>query len=70
MIHTAFVAGMSLPGAHVEESWQSAEFYNNKVGIQFVIIQKLPLQWSEAKIVKGLQYRERSTNQLQGNCKE
>ncbi len=43
MIHTAFVAGMSLPGAHVEESWQSAEFYNNKVGVQFVIIQKLPL---------------------------
>lgn len=23
--------GMSLPTAHVEESWQMAEFYNNKV---------------------------------------
>jgi adenylyl cyclase-associated protein len=23
--------GMSMPTAHVEESWQSAEFYNNKV---------------------------------------
>lgn len=23
--------GMSMPIAHVEESWQMAEFYNNKV---------------------------------------
>lgn len=24
-------SGMSMPIAHVEESWQAAEFYNNKV---------------------------------------
>lgn len=27
------VTGMSLPGPHVEESWQAAEFYNNKVKV-------------------------------------
>jgi hypothetical protein len=31
IIHVFFWAGMSLPGPHVEESWQSAEYYNNKV---------------------------------------
>lgn len=25
------LTGMSLPIAHVEDSWQMAEFYNNKV---------------------------------------
>lgn len=25
------IQGMSMPIAHVEESWQMAEFYNNKV---------------------------------------
>ncbi len=27
-------AGLSLPPQHVEESWQSAEFFANKVSIQ------------------------------------
>lgn len=31
------VTGMSLPGPHVEESWQAAEFYNNKVKVSAYI---------------------------------
>lgn len=30
------VKGISMPIAHVEESWQMAEFYNNKVLFIFV----------------------------------
>ena len=28
---SVFFQGMSMPIAHVEESWQMAEFYSNKV---------------------------------------
>eukprot|EP00899_Mesostigma_viride_P007907 jgi/Mesvir1/17117/Mv07550-RA.1 len=35
VVYTGKDCGMSLPAGHVEESWQSAEFYSNKVLAEF-----------------------------------
>ena len=31
-------AGLSLPAQHVDESWQSAEFFATKVGLVYVAL--------------------------------
>uniref|UniRef100_A0A7N0ZRQ3 Adenylyl cyclase-associated protein n=1 Tax=Kalanchoe fedtschenkoi TaxID=63787 RepID=A0A7N0ZRQ3_KALFE len=40
--------GMSLPIAHVEDSWQMAEFYNNKVLVEFKTKDPSHLEWAKA----------------------
>ncbi|KAK9113124.1 hypothetical protein Scep_020643 [Stephania cephalantha] len=40
--------GMSLPIAHVEESWQMAEFYNNKVLVEYKSKDPNHVEWSKA----------------------
>ncbi|KAJ0981909.1 hypothetical protein J5N97_010164 [Dioscorea zingiberensis] len=40
--------GMSLPTAHVEESWQMAEFYNNKVLVEFRNKDPNHVEWAKA----------------------
>ncbi|XP_077223871.1 cyclase-associated protein 1-like [Tasmannia lanceolata] len=40
--------GMSFPTAHVEESWQMAEFYNNKVLIEYKNKDQDHVEWAKA----------------------
>ncbi|RWR95712.1 cyclase-associated protein 1 [Cinnamomum micranthum f. kanehirae] len=40
--------GMSLPIAHVEESWQMAEFYNNKVLVEYRNKDPDHVEWAKA----------------------
>lgn len=40
--------GMSMPIAHVEESWQMAEFYNNKVLVEFRNKDPNHVEWAKA----------------------
>ncbi|MQL77707.1 hypothetical protein Taro_010130 [Colocasia esculenta] len=40
--------GMSLPTAHVEESWQMAEFYNNKVLVEYRNKDADHVEWAKA----------------------
>lgn len=40
--------GMSLPIAHVEESWQMAEFYNNKVLVEYRNKDPNHVEWAKA----------------------
>ncbi|KAI3809776.1 hypothetical protein L1987_19376 [Smallanthus sonchifolius] len=40
--------GMSMPIAHVEECWQSAEFYNNKVLVEFKNKDSSHVEWAKA----------------------
>ncbi|CAN6482069.1 unnamed protein product [Victoria cruziana] len=40
--------GMSLPTAHVEESWQIAEFYNNKVLVEYRSKDPIHVEWAKA----------------------
>lgn len=40
--------GMSLPGPHVEESWQSAEYYNNKVLVEYKGKDANHVEWARA----------------------
>lgn len=40
--------GMSFPVAHVEESWQSAEFYNNKVLVEYRNKDANHVEWAKA----------------------
>ncbi|XP_078171647.1 cyclase associated protein 1 [Carex rostrata] len=40
--------GMSFPTAHVEESWQMAEFYNNKVLVEYRNSNPDHVEWSKA----------------------
>ncbi|XP_010263686.1 PREDICTED: cyclase-associated protein 1-like [Nelumbo nucifera] len=40
--------GMSLPIAHVEESWQMAEFYNNKVLVEYKSKDPNHVEWAKA----------------------
>ncbi|OAY79814.1 Cyclase-associated protein 1, partial [Ananas comosus] len=40
--------GMSLPTAHVEESWQMAEFYNNKVLVEYKNKESNHVEWAKA----------------------
>ena len=38
-VYTLVSAGLSLPAQHVDESWQSAEFFTNKVGLVCMLIE-------------------------------
>ncbi|KAG9440973.1 hypothetical protein H6P81_021138 [Aristolochia fimbriata] len=40
--------GMSLPIAHVEESWQMAEFYNNKILVEYKTKDPNHIEWAKA----------------------
>lgn len=40
--------GMSLPIAHVEESWQAAEFYNNKILVEYKSKESDHIEWAKA----------------------
>uniref|UniRef100_A0A9I9DL84 CAP N-terminal domain-containing protein n=1 Tax=Cucumis melo TaxID=3656 RepID=A0A9I9DL84_CUCME len=40
--------GMSMPIAHVEESWQMAEFYNNKVLVEYRNKDPNHVEWAKA----------------------
>ncbi|KAK4759818.1 hypothetical protein SAY87_022949 [Trapa incisa] len=40
--------GMSMPIAHVEESWQMAEFYNNKVLVEYRNKDSNHVEWAKA----------------------
>ncbi|XP_072992033.1 cyclase-associated protein 1-like [Typha latifolia] len=40
--------GMSLPTAHVEESWQMAEFYNNKILVEYRNKDPDHVEWAKA----------------------
>uniref|UniRef100_A0A1D1YIX5 Adenylyl cyclase-associated protein n=1 Tax=Anthurium amnicola TaxID=1678845 RepID=A0A1D1YIX5_9ARAE len=40
--------GMSLPTAHVEESWQMAEFYNNKILVEYRNKDTDHVEWAKA----------------------
>ncbi|XP_020264735.1 cyclase-associated protein 1-like isoform X2 [Asparagus officinalis] len=40
--------GMSLPIAHVEESWQAAEFYNNKILVEYKNKEPDHIEWAKA----------------------
>ncbi|KAK9691082.1 hypothetical protein RND81_09G174800 [Saponaria officinalis] len=46
--YTGKDCGMSMPIAHVEESWQMAEFYNNKVLIEFKNKDPNHAEWAKA----------------------
>ncbi|GAB2291251.1 F-actin-capping protein subunit alpha [Dionaea muscipula] len=46
--YTGKDCGMSLPIAHVEESWQMAEFYNNKVLVQYRNKDPNHVEWAKA----------------------
>ncbi|GAB2246710.1 hypothetical protein Droror1_Dr00006592 [Drosera rotundifolia] len=46
--YTGKDCGMSLPIAHVEESWQMAEFYNNKVLVQYRSKDPDHAEWAKA----------------------
>ncbi|XP_047322005.1 cyclase-associated protein 1 [Impatiens glandulifera] len=50
--YTGKDCGMSMPIAHVEESWQMAEFYNNKVLVEYRNKDANHVEW--AKAVKEL----------------
>ncbi|KAL5704585.1 F-actin-capping protein subunit alpha [Ranunculus cassubicifolius] len=50
--YTGKDCGMSLPIAHVEESWQMAEFYSNKVLVEYKNKDSNHVEW--AKAVKEL----------------
>lgn len=46
--YTGKDCGMSMPIAHVEESWQMAEFYSNKVLIEFKNKDPNHVEWAKA----------------------
>lgn len=46
--YTGKDCGMSLPIAHVEESWQMAEFYNNKVLVEYKNKDPNHVEWAKA----------------------
>lgn len=46
--YTGRDCGMSLPGPHVEESWQSAEYYNNKVLVEYRSKDPNHVEWARA----------------------
>ena len=52
------IAGMSLPAQHIEEAWQSAEFYANKILMEFR--GKEPKQVSWVKLLKELLMKMRA----------
>ncbi|KAG6542898.1 hypothetical protein Mapa_015802 [Marchantia paleacea] len=52
VVYTGKDCGLSLPGPHVDESWPSAEFYNNKVLVEYKTKDPNHVEW--AKAVKDL----------------
>ncbi|EEF50868.1 cyclase-associated protein 1 [Ricinus communis] len=46
--YTGKDCGMSMPIAHVEESWQMAEFYNNKVLVEYKSKDPNHVEWAKA----------------------
>ncbi|BFG41536.1 hypothetical protein CerSpe_278100 [Prunus speciosa] len=46
--YTGKECGMSMPIAHVEESWQMAEFYNNKILVEYKTKDPNHLEWAKA----------------------
>ncbi|XP_058080873.1 cyclase-associated protein 1 [Magnolia sinica] len=46
--YTGKDCGMSLPIAHVEESWQMAEFYNNKILVEYKNKDPDHVEWAKA----------------------
>lgn len=46
--YTGKDCGMSMPIAHVEESWQMAEFYNNKVLVEYRNKDQNHVEWAKA----------------------
>ncbi|KAM0060837.1 putative cyclase-associated protein CAP/septum formation inhibitor MinC [Helianthus debilis subsp. tardiflorus] len=46
--YTGKNCGMSMPIAHVEECWQSAEFYSNKVLVEFKNKDPSHVEWAKA----------------------
>ncbi|KAL3814140.1 hypothetical protein ACJIZ3_015408 [Penstemon smallii] len=46
--YTGKDCGMSMPIAHVEESWQMAEFYNNKILVEYRNKDANHVEWSKA----------------------
>ncbi|KAK1439847.1 hypothetical protein QVD17_05669 [Tagetes erecta] len=46
--YTGKNCGMSMPIAHVEECWQSAEFYSNKVLVEFRNKDSSHVEWAKA----------------------
>ncbi|KAL8205244.1 hypothetical protein R6Q57_008795 [Mikania cordata] len=46
--YTGKNCGMSMPIAHVEECWQSAEFYNNKVLVEYKNKDSSHVEWAKA----------------------
>ncbi|XP_031382685.1 cyclase-associated protein 1 isoform X2 [Punica granatum] len=46
--YTGKDCGMSMPIAHVEESWQMAEFYNNKVLVEYRNKESNHVEWAKA----------------------
>ncbi|KAL7246709.1 hypothetical protein ACSBR2_001756 [Camellia fascicularis] len=46
--YTGKDCGMSMPIAHVEESWQMAEFYNNKILVGYKNKDSNHLEWAKA----------------------
>ncbi|XP_034681769.1 cyclase-associated protein 1 [Vitis riparia] len=46
--YTGKDCGMSLPIAHVEESWQMAEFYNNKILVEYKTKDPNHVEWAKA----------------------
>ncbi|KAK1414459.1 hypothetical protein QVD17_30203 [Tagetes erecta] len=46
--YTGKDCGMSMPIAHVEESWQAAEFYNNKVLVEYRNKDANHVEWARA----------------------
>ncbi|KAJ8767208.1 hypothetical protein K2173_013605 [Erythroxylum novogranatense] len=46
--YTGKDCGMSMPIAHVEESWQMAEFYNNKILVEYKSKDPNHIEWAKA----------------------
>ncbi|KAF2305903.1 hypothetical protein GH714_008788 [Hevea brasiliensis] len=46
--YTGKDCGMSMPIAHVEESWQMAEFYNNKILVEYKSKDPNHVEWAKA----------------------
>ncbi|KAA0036607.1 hypothetical protein IC582_001643 [Cucumis melo] len=46
--YTGKECGMSMPIAHVEESWQTAEFYSNKILVEFKSKDQNHVEWAKA----------------------
>lgn len=48
VVYTGKDCGLSLPAVHVEEIWQSAEFFNNKVLVEYKSKDSNHVEWAKA----------------------